>query len=438
MISVVERVFAIYLERTRMIENNKDKMKGIITSCTLGGSLEWYSFAIYGFLSTIMGANFFAFSDPFQQAIAALGAFAVGLLSRPIGALIFGYISSAYSQQLSFSISVYMMAIATFLIGLLPTYADIGGMSTALLIVLRIFQGLSLGGGFTGTMVFLFENSPKEKRNTYTIISSFGLIIAFILCAITSTVMSIIFSEKELTEYAWRLPFLISILGIFAANYINKKLAAAQGNSEKSEAPKDGLFKEVFVKNLKTFLTVIIGDVFTGCGFFIIAIFFTTYFETFLHVGKQATAISQIFAMSIFSVTVMAGGMLCDKFDRKKLMIGACVALSIFAYPLFCLPKLLGIYGAVICQIIVIALFSVHHAGFPALMCESFAPNIRPIAVASSHNLAMAMFGAYSPSLAANLIQSTGDLAAPGYLLIGASILSIIGVSLLFRQLANK
>ena len=407
----------------------KRNLTDIIISCVLGGSLEWYSFAIYGFLATIMGANFFPSGDAFQQSIASLGAFAAGLLSRPIGALLFGYISSAVDQKTSFSISVYLMAISTFLIGVLPTYDDLGGLATVLLIILRVLQGLSLGGGFTGTMVFLYEHSPEGKKNTYTIWSSFCMIFGFILCTVAAALLSSLFSPDALKTYAWRIPFLISILGIIAANYINNKLNAAK--QETQNTPKKstrGIFRELFVDNWKTFVTVMLIDSLTGCGFFIIAIFFSTYFSTVMHMDQQTVAISQMIAMSVFAGAVMFAGRLADIFGGKRMMMAACITLAFTAYPAFMLAKTYGVIGAIACQVLIILVFSSYHGALPVAICKSFSDRIRPIGVASSHNLAMAIFGAYSPSLAAQLIKSTGDIASPGYLLAGAAIITILGL----------
>lgn len=408
--------------------NKKENIKDIIVSCVLGGSLEWYSFAIYGFLSTIMGANFFPSGDTFQQSIASLGAFAVGLLSRPIGALLFGYISSAIDQKTSFSISVYLMAIATFLIGLLPTYETIGTASTVILLFLRVLQGLSLGGGFTGTMVFLYEHSPDNKKNTYTVWASFCLIFGFILCTVASTLLSSFFSQENISSYAWRIPFLVSIFGIVAANYINRKLEAAKNGVNENKAKSRGLLRELFIDNWKTFFTVLLIDALTGCGFFIIAIFFTTYFSNVMHMDSQTVSISQMLAMSLFAVVVMLSGRLADIIGGRRLMIAASIALAFTAYPIFLLSKTYGTTGAIACQILVIIIFSIYHGALPAAICKSFSKRIRPIGVAASHNLAMAIFGAYSPSLAAKLIKNTGDIASPGYLVAGTAIITILGL----------
>lgn len=406
-------------------------MKDIVSCCVMGGALEWYSFAIYGFLSTVMGSNFFPTNNPTQQAIASLGAFAVGLLSRPIGAIVFGYISSSVGQKAAFSLSIYIMAIATFFIGLLPTYEQVGAVSTVSLLILRIFQGLALGGGFTGTMVFLYEHAPMDKKGRYTVWASFCLIEAFILCALISTIMSCIFDNEQLIRFAWRIPFVISLLGIVVANYVNKKLESAKNNLPKVdqlEAPKNGLMHELFVNNRWKFLTVMYMDMLTGCGFFIIAIFFTTYIETILNMNYMMTSISQIVSMIVFAIAVLVSGHTSDIFGRRKQMMIACFTLVLCAYPAFMLSDIYGARGAIVCQICIIIIFSMYHGAIPASICEMFPANVRLIGVAASHNLAMALFGAYSPSLATVLIQKTQNIASPSFILIISAIFTMMGV----------
>ncbi len=406
----------------RKIMNKKEK--SVVVSCVLGGALEWYSFAIYGFLASIMGSNFFSASNAIEQSAASLGAFAVGVLSRPIGALIFGYISSTYSQNLSFSISVYMMAIATFLIGVIPTYDQIGVCSTVMLLLLRVIQGLALGGGFTGTMVFLFEHAPKSKQCEYTAWSPFCLILAFILCAVTSFVLACIFSEAEMETYAWRLPYLLCIFGIFIANFIKRRLPESKNTTPTNES----VFHLLFVKNFKTFVSVILMDVLAGSGFFITAIFFSTYLSVILNAGPILTPLSQIAAMSVFAVAIICCGKISDRIGRYKMMLISCIVMTFTCYPMFQLAAYYGVFGGLICQLCLILIFSVYYASVQSAICESFPSNIRSIGVATSHNMAMAIFGAYAPPLATRLIQSTGDLASPGYILSCAAIITIIGL----------
>ncbi len=415
-------------------------MMSVIIACVLGGSVEWYSFAIYGFLTSVIGKHFFPSGDSLQTAIATLGAFAIGLLSRPLGAVFFSYIGEKYSQKISFSLSIYMMAISTCLIGCLPTYASAGYFATVLLMLLRVIQGVSLGGGFTGTMVFLYEHSPKNEKCKFTAWSSFCLVAGFLLCAAVSSIMSIFFTDAELFSYAWRLPFLIGVFGIGVANIVNKRLQSSKKDVEDVQdtpnVKKSGLLKELVLKNYKSLFFVILADVFTGCGFFLIAIFFTTYLETVLGISHDISSAVQLINLSVFSVLVVLFGKLADRIGYVKQMQISCFLTFVLAYPIFVLGSSGGVFNAALCQFFVICLFSIYNSVIPVLLCEVFPNRVRLIGVSVAHNLAMALFGAYTPTVSTILIKTTGDLASPAFVLMFAAITTSIGIWLSKKQIS--
>lgn len=417
-------------------------MKNVIVSCVLGGAIEWYSFAIYGFLSTILGKKFFPSATEIQVAIATLGAFAVGLLSRPLGAVFFGYVGDKFGQKKAFSLSIYMMAIPTFLIGCLPTYEQIGTSATVLLMLLRVAQGLALGGGFTGTMVFLYEKAPKNEKGRYTAWSSFCLVAGFLLCAIVSTVASLLFSEDTLSDYAWRFPFMLGIFGIFVADIVNKKLQESKKAvtivQDTTSLTKNSLIKELLMANYRNLFYAIMSDILTGCGFFLIAIFFTTYFETILHLSHETSSIIQMINLAVFGVAILYFGKLSDKIGYIKQMKIGCIIMAILAYPIFMFGSVGGVANAALCQLGIILAFSTYNGVIAKLLCELFSTRIRLLGVSVSHNLSMAAFGAYTPSVATILIQKTGDFAIPGVILIFASLATFIGLYLSQKKIYNR
>src|SRR6185436_21035400 len=149
-------------------------LRRVVTAGVIGNVLEWYDFAVYGFFAPILAAKFFPSADPRVSLLAAFGAFAVGFLMRPVGAALFGHIGDRYGRARALLFSVALMAIPTVLMGLLPTYASIGIAAPLLMVVLRMAQGLAVGGEFTSSMVFLAENSPQRRRGFFTSFSMFG------------------------------------------------------------------------------------------------------------------------------------------------------------------------------------------------------------------------------------------------------------------------
>ncbi|MDR1561144.1 MAG: MFS transporter [Holosporaceae bacterium] len=413
-------------------ESEFKRMKKVIISCVAGSALEWYDFAVYGFFATIIGKLFFPSGDQFQQLIASFGAFASGLIARPIGAVLFGYIGDVLGRKKALVISIYMMAIPTALMGLLPTYQYIGIWAGICLTLIRILQGLALGGGFTGTIVFLYEHSSKEKKSTYSAWAPFSLVTGFILGALVATCMDKILTTEQLESFGWRVPFIISFLGTFIAKYVRDKLedpvefTEAQRTTKSSE--KQNLLGNLFKNHWKGLILVVMTDVLTACGYFLIAIFFTTYFETVLCLGRHYAFIIQTINMFFFALFILFGGWLADRIGKRTQMILSVLSLAALAYPLFTVMEEGTFVGALLGQLGIIFLFSIYYGPIPATICSMFPTKMRLVGVSISHNFAMAAFGAYAPTLATYLIKYTGNIAIPSVLFIASSLITAIAL----------
>ena len=415
-------------------ESEFSKMKKVIISCVAGSALEWYDFAVYGFFATIIGKLFFPSGDDFQEIIASFGAFASGLIARPIGAVLFGYIGDIYGRKKALVISIYMMAIPTALMGFLPTYETIGIWAGIILTIVRIVQGLALGGGFTGTIVFLYEHSSPSKKSTYSAWAPFSLVTGFILGAIVATIMAKIFTPEQLETIGWRIPFIISFLGTFIAEYVKLKLDdpkefIAQQKSEIDENKKKGLLRNLFLNHWKGVTLITITDVLTACGYFLIAIFFTTYFETILHLEKESVFIIQSINMTVFGLSILLGGWLADCLGKRIQMLIACVSLSALAFPFFdYMVESATFVSALLGEMGIIFLFSMYYGSIPATICSMLPTRVRLIGVSIAHNFAMAAFGAYAPTLATYLIKWSGDPTIPAVLFIISAGLTAVAL----------
>ena len=406
------------------------KMKKVIMSCVAGSALEWYDFAVYGFFATIIGKLFFPAGDEFQQIIASFGAFASGLIARPIGAILFGYIGDIYGRKKTLVISIYMMAVPTALMGFLPTYESIGIWAGILLTLVRIVQGLALGGGFTATIVFLYEHSSPSKKATYSAWAPFSLVSGFILGAIVATIMAEIFSPEQLESIGWRIPFIISFIGTFIAEYVKHRLDdpkefIEQQKTEIDENKKKGLLRNLFRNHWRGVLLITITDVLTACGYFLIAIFFTTYFESIIKLPRESVFMIQTVNMIVFGLSILLGGWLADRVGKRTQMLIACVALIALAFPLFDYMQAATVMSALLGEMGIIFLFSMYYGPIPATICSMLPTKVRLMGVSIAHNFAMAAFGAYASTLATYLVKWTGDPTMPAILFIISSALTV-------------
>ncbi|MDR1031561.1 MAG: MFS transporter [Holosporales bacterium] len=411
------------------IDTEFQAMKKVIFSCIAGSSLEWYDFALYGYFAALLGRLFFPSGDEFQQLIASFGAFASGLIARPVGAVMFGYIGDIWGRKKALIVSIYMMAIPTAAMALLPTYEYLGIWSGVLLTMIRIVQGLALGGGFTGTMVFIYEHSSEKRRGTYSSWAPFSLVFGFVLGAVIATVVGFALDNDALESWGWRVPFGISFIGTFIAKYVQKRLSDPKEflDAKKQKAEKEPLLRSLFSRHWRALILVVVIDILTACGYFLLSVFIPTYFDKMLDFGMQTSFLITSINMVLFSLSILLGGWLSDRFGKRKQMIVASILLALLVYPLFLVMKI-GPISAMLSHFGLIFLFSIYYGPIPAAICSVFPVKTRLIGVSVAHNFAMAAFGAYAPTLATYLIKWSGNISIPAVLFVISALLTAAGL----------
>jgi MHS family proline/betaine transporter-like MFS transporter len=410
------------------------RIKKVIISCVAGSALEWYDFAVYAYFATVIGKLFFPSGDSFQQIIASFGAFASGLIARPIGAVIFGYIGDRFGRKKALVYSIRLMVFSTALMGLLPTHAVMGMWAGVLLTVIRIIQGLALGGGFTGTIVFLYEHSAEDKKSTYSSWAPFSLVSGFILGAFVAGFMSLVFDKQQIESFGWRIPFIISFVGKFIADYVKHKLSDPEEFSKQQEAEGSkkssgwSFFSNLCCNHWKGLVLVTLTDALTACGYFLIAVFFTTYFETILGMERGDVLLIQSLNMVFLALLILLGGRMADYVGKRTQMLIASLALAVLAYPLFLLMEERTVMGAFLGQLGIIFLFAMYYGPIPATICSMFPTKVRLAGVSIAHNFAMAAFGAYAPSWATSLVKHCGSVTVPAWLFVGFSLATALAL----------
>jgi MFS transporter, MHS family, proline/betaine transporter len=205
----------------------------MIAATMIGNVIEWYDFAIYGSFAASIGRDFFPREDAVTQLLATFGVFAVGYLVRPIGGAVIGYIGDYYSRSAALKISVAAMAVPTFLIGLLPGYETLGLAAPLALILLRMIQGLSVGGEIISSMVFIVERAPTEHRGLMGAIACCGTTLGFLIGSGVAAAAAALMPTETLSAWGWRIPFLLGILVGVAGVILRRSLddvAAADGS----------------------------------------------------------------------------------------------------------------------------------------------------------------------------------------------------------------
>jgi len=313
-------------------------MARVIIASSAGTAFEWYDFFIFGSLAPVISRVFFAGLDPTPALLAALALFAAGFAFRPLGALIFGVVGDRLGRKGAFLVTVTLMGAATFLIGLLPTYAQAGTTGPLLLIVLRILQGIALGGEYGGAAIYVAEHAPASKRGASTgwiqSSASFGLLAALLVIVATRTAIG----EDDFFAWGWRIPFLVSAVLLAISVWMRAKLsespefARLREEGEVTKAP----LREAF-GNWKTLKTVLIA--FFGIMCAQGAVWYFTFFYLQVFLEKSLGLPGQTKDLLLIVMTVVSAplyvyfGWLSDRLGRKPVMIGGMLLALALYFP---------------------------------------------------------------------------------------------------------
>ena len=315
-------------------------MKRVVAASSAGTAFEWYDFFIFGSLATTIQKVFFAGLDPTTGLIAALGLFAAGFAFRPLGAIILGVIGDRLGRKGAFLATVSLMGASTFLIGVLPTYATAGILSPILLILLRICQGIALGGEYGGAAIYVAEHAPNNQRGATTgwiqITASLGLIAGLLVILGTRTVTG----EQGFIDWGWRVPFLISVVLLIVSVWLRFKLsespafAKLKEEGDISQAP----LREAFGRcdNLKRVLIAFFGIMCAQGAVWYLSFFYVQVFLTKSLGMPEATKDALVLAITVASAPLYVFfGWLSDRVGRKPVMIGGMLLALIAYYPGF-------------------------------------------------------------------------------------------------------
>ncbi len=404
-----------------------------IIAGVIGNILEWYDFAVFGFLAPIISPLFFPADDPLAGLIKTYGIFAAGYLMRPLGGIIFGHIGDSLGRKKALRISIVMMAIPTVLVGLLPTHAQIGASATLLLILLRLIQGISVGGELIGSVSYLVEMAPDNRRGLHGSWSLFSAVGGILLGSGVVTVLVNVVDHQSMLIWGWRLPFLSGILILAIGVWLRKGLvestvfleAKAAGNIQGN--PMVEVLKEMPLRVLQ--LSVII--LLFGTSFYILFVWMPTYLSKIVTPPVEHALLVNTVAMIFLIAVIPVAGLLSDKFGRKQVLFAATFLMGVLVYPLFMLIDQGDIITALIVQLMFATLVGAIQGPVPALMVEMFPTRTRYSAIGLGYNLTLAVFGGTSPLVCTWIIRETGDPASPAMYLLVLAVVSFSGLLVL-------
>jgi MHS family proline/betaine transporter-like MFS transporter len=402
-----------------------------------GNILEWYDFTVYGFFATVIGSQFFPHQDKVTQLIATFGIFAAGYLMRPLGGVIFGNIGDRNGRKTALKASVILMAIPTTLIAFLPTYDSIGWYAALMLVVLRLLQGLSVGGEFTGSISFLVEEAPDGKRGFFGSWSTFGVFGGILLGSAIASMVTSLLTKAHLHDWGWRLPFLlgavIGVVGLFLRKDIDED--KPESALEKGKIPLAEFWQNY---KMKAFKIIIISWAF-GVSVYLLFIYLPAYLHTFHNVPLNEALSAHTLSIAVMMLLIPLFGLLNDKVGRKTVLFASLIGFVVFTYPLFSV-MFRNTYQAIAISMVAFAVLeAMFQSVIPALMTEMFPKRIRYTGLSVSYNLSMAIFGGTTPMISTWLVKvSGGNVWMPAWYLIVVCIIAIVVTMFIPETFKNK
>jgi MFS family permease len=445
------------------------KLPFVISASAAGTVIEWYDFYLYGVLAAFFSTQFFPKGNDTTALLASLATFGAGFAVRPFGAAFFGRLGDITGRKFTFLVTITVMGISTALVGVLPTYAQIGIFAPIILVILRLAQGLALGGEYGGAAIYVAEHSSDEKRGQNTswiqTTATLGLLLALVMIGITRGSMS----AEDFANFGWRIPFVVSIILVAFALYIRLRLQEtplfsqlkAEGNS--STSPWRDSFGNV--ANRKLILLALLGATagqavvwYQGqfqALFFLGTVLGVKYTDAYLIVGAAI-----IFATPFF----VFFGRLSDRIGRKPIILGGCLIAAITYYPIYNLmvqfahpqgvlattgaaagkfvgpdgitptiaqPEVLPLMVLVWIQVVYVTMV---YGPIAAFLVEYFPARIRYTSLSIPYHIGNGWFGGFLPLIAASLLSATGNLYAGLIYPIVIALMTVIVGGLYIRE----
>jgi MFS transporter, MHS family, proline/betaine transporter len=410
-----------------------------VRGAAIGNTVEWFDFAIYGFLATYIADKFFPPGDETAALLNTFAIFAAAFFMRPLGGFFFGPLGDRIGRQKVLALVILLMSGSTVAIGLVPSYDTIGVFAPLLLLFLRCLQGFSAGGEYGSGACFLAEYAPDKHRGFVVSFLVWSVVVGFLLGSLTVTGLETVLSEGAMDSYGWRIPFLIAGLLGAVGLYIRLRLGdtpefeALRDDGEVSSSP----LKEAVTTSWRPILQIAGLVVIHNVGFYIVFTFLPSYFTKTLGFTKTDAFVSITVASVVAMILIPPLGALSDRIGRKPLLIAGSLAFAVFAYPLFLLLNTGSLAAAIAAHAGLAAIESVFVCASLAAGAELFATRVRSSGYSIGYNVSVAVFGGTAPYVATWLVAHTGNDLAPAYYIIAAALVTLFTV-LTMRETAGR
>ena len=405
------------------------------TASFIGNFVEWFDYAAYGYLATVIAEVFFPDSAPTTALLATFAVFAISFVVRPVGGIFWGYVGDRYGRRAALSVSILIMSGASFAIALIPGYATIGFLAPALLLVARLCQGFSASGEYAGAAAFLAEYAPDHRRGLYTSIVPASTAAGLLLGSLSATVLHALLSDAALESWGWRLPFLLAgpfgLIGRYIRLHLEDTPKFRELHARRQEAgpvAEEAPIRVLLSTHRRAVVIAFGVTSLNAVAFYLLLSYMPTYLTTELDVDETMAFMSSSVALAAYIVAIFGMGRVADRGGRRTMLGTASVLFGLGSVPLFVLAGQAGLVALVVIQVVFGIMLTMNDGTLPVFLSEIFPTSVRYSGFAFSFNSANALFGGTAPLVATGLIAVTGSVLAPAWYLTGVAVLALVAM----------
>ncbi|OBF67088.1 MFS transporter [Mycobacterium sp. 852002-51971_SCH5477799-a] len=402
----------------------------------IGNFMEWYDFGVYGYIATTIARVFYpGNSVSAVHLIATFSTLAAAYVVRPLGGFVLGPLGDRVGRKRVLVITIVLMAVGTTMTGLLPGYSTIGIWAPILLLVARVFQGLSTGGEFVGAMTYLVERAPDRKRGRMVGFLPLGNLVGFVLAGLLVTTLQAWLPSHSMLAWGWRIPLLLGapfgVLALYLRLRIEESPAYKQVSGN-TDAPVDRgwqQFRHTVVQQWKPMVVCAAVVVASQVPDFMLTGYLPTYLKVVVHVGNTAALVIIVATLAILMAAVVFVAMLSDRIGVKPIMWTGCGLLVVASVPAFLLMRFGGAFPLIFIGVLLVGLMELcFDSTTPQALPALFPTRVRNGALAIAYNIALSTVGGTTPVIAQALISGTGSAMVPAYMLVFAGLVGTVAL----------
>ena len=391
-------------------------LRRVTLSSLFGSTIEWYDFFLYGTVAgMVFNKLYFPEGDPFITTLLSYGVFAIGFLTRPLGAIIFGHFGDTLGRKKMLILTLMLMGGATVVIGLIPSYQQIGLWAPSLLILCRLIQGIGLGGEWGGAVLMTYESSPEKNRAFYASIPQIGMSLGLLLASGAIGLASFLLSDADFLAWGWRVPFLLSGVFVVIGMYIRKNVAETEDFLKAKEAQKDKPKQiplvTLFRKNTGLVFTCMGMRLTDGVFFNIFGVFSLTYLTQTLNIPREQAIVAILGSALVMSFFIPFWGYMADRWGRARIFAFGAAMSGISAFPAFALMHYNSDNIWLVWASIIIPFGIFHAAVFGTLSSvysDCFDASIRYTGISFAYQISGVFAGGLTPILATVFSETLG------------------------------